>query len=301
MSALTALLPAVVPVAFIILIGILASRVLPLELQTLNQLTVYILAPALVADGLYQTTLSVQSAAGLLIGFTLISLLMYGLVWLISKFLKLSSDTHKSLLATSLLPNNGNMGLPVIAFALGEQGLERAIIYMIGSSILLFGIAPALLKGNGFNYGLRLTLKLPLIWAMIGGLSLRLFSIQLPLGLDTAIEQLGASAIPLALIILGMQLSHTNFQLRKYEILATGMRLFFAPLMAYGVGIILGLQGLDLQVLILQTAMPAAVNSVVLVTEFGGDANKVARTIVVTTIASFWTLPIVLWLSNPNF
>lgn len=298
MTALTALLPAVIPVGFIILIGVIASKFLPLELQTLNQLTVYILAPALVADGLYRTTLSVQSASSLLVGFTLISLLVYSLVYIVSKLFKLSSETEKSLLATSLLPNNGNMGLPVIAFALGQEGLERAIIYMIGSSILLFGIAPALLKGEGFSYGLRMTLKLPLIWAMVGGLSLRVFSIQLPFGLDTAIEQLGASAIPLALIILGMQLSNTQFKLKKYEILATGIRLFIAPLIAYGVGYFLGLKGLDLQVLILQTAMPAAVNSVVLVTEFGGDAHKVARTIVVTTIVSFLTLPMALWLSK---
>lgn len=298
MTALTALLPAVIPIGFIILIGVIVSRILPLELQTLNQLTVYILAPALVADGLYQTTLSVQSATGLLVGFTLISVLLYGLVLAVSKLLKLSSETYKSLMATTLLPNNGNMGLPVIAFALGQEGLERAIIYMIGSSILLFGIAPALLKGEGLNYGIRLTLKLPLIWAMIGGLSLRVFSIKLPFGLDIAIEQLGDSAIPLALIILGMQLSNTQFKFKKYEILATGFRLLIAPLVAYCVGYSLGLKELDLQVLILQTAMPAAVNSVVLVSEFGGDAQKVARTIVVTTIVSFLTLPLALWLSN---
>ncbi|NES00827.1 MAG: AEC family transporter, partial [Symploca sp. SIO1B1] len=55
------------------------------------------------------------------------------------------------------------------------------------------------------------------------------------------------------------------------------------------------LEGLDLQVLVLQAAMPTAVNTIVLVT-FGGDAPRVARTVVVSTLMSFVTLPLVLWI-----
>ena len=60
----------------------------------------------------------------------------------------------------------------------------------------------------------------------------------------------------------------------------------------------LQLEALDLQVLVLQSAMPAAVNAVVLVTEFGGDAARVARTVVISTLMSFVTLPLVLWVST---
>jgi predicted permease len=294
---MTALLPAIVPVGLLIAIGFLAGRKLSLDPQTLSQLGIYILAPALVADGLYKTTLSLASSMGLLVGFTLISLLLYAIAWAIGLYFDLSPSLRKSLMATTLLPNNGNMGLPFVDFALGAAGLERAIVYMIGSSVLLFGIAPALLTGNGFVYGLRLTLKLPLIWAMLGSLSLRWLGIQLPLGLDEGIEQLGRAAIPIALLLLGMQLASTRFSIKKYELFATAIRLLLAPLIAYGVGRALHLQGLDLQVLILQSAMPAAVNTVVLVTEFGGDASRVARTIVISTLLGFLTLPAILWAS----
>jgi predicted permease len=294
---MTALLPAIVPVGLLIAIGFLAGRKLSLDPQTLSQLGIYILAPALVADGLYKTTLSLASSMGLLVGFTLISLLLYAIAWAIGLYFDLSPSLRKSLMATTLLPNNGNMGLPFVDFALGAAGLERAIVYMIGSSVLLFGIAPALLTGNGFVYGLRLTLKLPLIWAMLGSLSLRWLGIQLPLGLDEGIEQLGRAAIPIALLLLGMQLASTRFSIKKYELFATAIRLLLAPLIAYGVGRALHLQELDLQVLILQSAMPAAVNTVVLVTEFGGDASRVARTIVISTLLGFLTLPAILWAS----
>jgi hypothetical protein len=44
--------------------------------------------------------------------------------------------------------------------------------------------------------------------------------------------------------------------------------------------------------------MPVAVNTIVLVTEFGGDSVKVARTIVTTTLASLLTIPFILWLGS---
>lgn len=292
---MTALFPALLSVALMVLLGAIAGRTLNLEVQTLSQLSVYLLAPALVADGLYRNRLSVHSALGLLLGFTLISVILYLILWGLGQILKLPTLTCKSLLATTLLPNNGNLGLPLLAFTLGEEGLQRAIIYMIGSSILLFGIIPALLAGHSIRSGLHLTLKLPLIWAMVGGLGLQVFHLKLPANLEITLNQLGQAAIPIALIILGIQLTRTRFGLGRYELAAAALRLLLAPLIAYGVGTSLHLQGLDLQVLILQSAMPAAVNSVVLVTEFGGDAIKVARTVVSSTLASMVTLPLLVW------
>ncbi len=292
---MSVLIPAIVPVALIILIGFIVERNLPLDLKTLAQLVLYVLAPALVADSLYRTTLSAHSTTGLIMGFAIASLVLFFLVLLIAKLLKLPDLVQKSLIATTLFPNTGNMGLPLNTFAFGDPGLERAVIYMIAASLLMFGAGPALLKGEGLKHSLRLTLTLPLFWAMVAGLILRLLPFDLPLRLDEGIRMLGRASIPVSLIILGMQLSKTSFKLGRYEIFASFLRLIVAPIIAYNVGIILGLEGLDLKVLVLQSAMPTAINAFVLTTEFGGDATRVARTIVVSTLISFVTLPLILW------
>ncbi|MGK7944111.1 MAG: AEC family transporter, partial [Microcystaceae cyanobacterium] len=130
------LFAAVVPVALIIFVGLIAGKRFDWDKKPLAQLSIYVLAPALVADSLYRNTLSVRSTVGLLVGFVLVSLVLFGISWLIQRLLRLNSSAAKSLMATALLPNNGNMGLPVVTFALGNEGLERAIIVMIGSSIL---------------------------------------------------------------------------------------------------------------------------------------------------------------------
>jgi hypothetical protein len=295
---MTVLLSAILPVSAIVLIGFFASKYLKLDSSTLSQISLYILSPALIADSLYKTSLSMESTTNLTIGFTISSVLLYVGVWGISKILKLSSSLDKSLIATSLFSNNGNLGLPFTAFALGASGLERAIIYMIASSILMFGFAPALLSGKGFIFGVKLTLKLPIFWAMLGGLTLRISGWELPFNLYAAIEQLSKAAIPVALLLLGVQLASTPFKVGKQETIASLIRLALAPAIAYVIGIFLHLETLDLQVLVLQSAMPTAISSLVLVKEFGGDPVWVAKTIVISTVMSLISLPVILFLMS---
>ncbi len=293
---MTTLLPAVLPVGLIILVGFIVGRTLPLQRKTLSQLILFVLSPALVIDSLYRTTLSPQNSQQLLLGFALTSLLIYLGIWLLGAIAKLSFASSKALIAATVFANNGNMGLPVVTFALGASGLDRAIVCLIASSILMFCFGPAILQGKGILYGVKLTLKLPLFWSILVGLNLRWFELKFPFELDTGIQRLGAAAIPIALILLGMQLSTTRFHLGKRETLAIAVRLLIAPLIAYGVGRSLQMEQLSLQVLVLQSAMPTAVNSLVIVSEFGGDIDFIARAIVGSTIISFATLPLVLWL-----
>ena len=291
---MTTLLPAVLPVGLIILIGFVVGRTLPLQRSTLSQLALYVLSPALVIDSLYRTELSLNSSIGLLIGFAITSVLIYVAVWGIGKLLKFPVTLTRGITAVVMFPNNGNMGLPVATFALGAAGLDRAIVYMIGSSFLIFCFGPAMIRGKGIVQGLKLTLKLPLIWSILFGLSLRWSSVKIPWQLDRSIQQLGAAAIPIALILLGMQLSESRFKPKIREIVTAIARLLIAPTVAYFIGRLLQLELLSLQVLVLQSAMPTAVNSFVIVSEFGGDKDLVARAIVTSTIMSFITLPIVL-------
>jgi len=291
---MTTLLPAVLPVGLIILIGFVVGRTIPLQRSTLSQLALYVLSPALVIDGLYRTELSLNSSTKLLLGFALTSVSLYLIVNLINRLLKLPDSLSRAITAVVMFPNNGNMGLPVATFALGAAGLDRAIIYMLGSSFLMFCFGPAMIRGNGIIEGFKLTLKLPLLWAILFGVSLRLLEINIPWELDKSIQQLGAAAIPIALILLGMQLSETRFQPGIKEIILAIARLGFAPIVAYGIGSLLNLETLNLQILVLESAMPTAVNSFVIVSEFGGDKDLVARAIVTSTILSFITLPILL-------
>ena len=292
------ILGSVFPVALIIVIGYLAGKYLELDQSTLSRLSIYVLSPALVINSLYRNEISSDDVVMLLSGFTIITIALYIFVFFLGRLtpVAVTNDDRKSLFSVILCPNNGNMGLSVVAFALGDAGLARAIIYLIGSSIFLFGVLPAILNGKGIRQGLKLTSKLPLFWAILFGLTLHLTDIKLPYNLDKSIEWLGMSAIPMALIILGMQLRKTKLDLSLREVGLSILKLTIPPTIAFGVATALGLEGLDKQVLILQTCMPTAVTTLIITKEFGGNDNMVAKTIIISTLMSFITIPIVIGL-----
>lgn len=290
------LISAVLPVALVALSGVWVGRAFPLDFKTMARLSLYVLLPALVLTGLYGNTLALGSAISIVAGFLLNSAVLYLVAIAIGKGLKLPADTHKSLVATTLMSNSGNIGLPFILFALGEAGLERAIVYLVASSISIAIAGPIILKGEGVIAGVKVTFALPVFWATLLGLTLQGLAWKVPLAIDRALELLSDAAIPVALLTLGVQLSRTQLMFGQYELLSAGLRLLVSPLSAYGIGRLLGLTGLDLAVLVMQAAMPVAVNTLIWVTELGGDTVRVVKTIVLSTVMSFVSLPVVLWL-----
>ncbi|NEO29700.1 MAG: AEC family transporter [Symploca sp. SIO3C6] len=290
-----AILSTVFPVGLIVFVGFVAGKTLQLEISTLSSLSLYVLFPVLVIDSLYRTTLGAENAIGIFLGFIVTYFLLCLAAWLLGQILNLSVPVQKSLVATTAFPNNGNLGLPITLFALGESGLERAIVYMIASSIVILTTAPVFLMVGSFWSVVRLTLKLPLIWAILLGLGLHWSNVQLPFKIGEGLHLLAQAPIPVALLILGMQIASNRFQLKPYEVAASLMRLVGGALTAYLVGKTLGLTGLDLQVLVLQSSMPTAITAFLLVNEFGGDAARTARVVVLSTLLAFLTLPMVLW------
>ncbi len=292
---MNAILSAILPVGLIVLIGFIVGKTLSLEQKTLSRLILYVLFPALIADTLYRTTLTGEDIFAIVLGFTLTYFILGIIAWSIGQSLGFSLDLKKSLVATTTLPNSGNMGLPVVLFALGETGLERAVIYLIAWNLVVLITMPGFLQTGGFLSSIRFTLKLPLVWAILLGVSLNQLSIQLPWRLDEGLHLLSESAIPVALILLGLQIAASPLQLNRYELGASLMRLWGGFLIAYGIGKIIGINSLDLKVLVLQSAMPTAITAFLMVNEFGGDEVRTARVVVVSTLLSFLFLPIILW------
>lgn len=293
------LISAVLPIALVALVGWWVGRRFTLDLPTLARLNIYAMLPALVLTSLSEMTLAWHNAIAILSAFSLNTTALYLLAVYLGRQLHLPPDGQKSLIATTLFGNVGNMGLPFVLFSLGEAGLERAVVYLVGSSLMIASLFPIVLKGEGLITGIRYTLGLPVFWATLAGVGLQVSGGALPLAIARGIKLLGNGVIPLALLMLGIQLSRTPLAVGRHELLAAGLRLIVSPLLAYGCGRLLGLTGLDLQVLVVQAAMPVAVNALVWVTELGGNSLRVSRSIVVSTLLSFVTLPLILWLTSP--
>ena len=91
-----------------------------------------------------------------------------------------------------------------------------------------------------------------------------------------------------------MQISRQKLAVQPSDLTATALRLGGGPIAAYLAGRAAGLDQLALQVLVLQCATPTAVNALLISAEFGGDARKAARVVVLSSLICFVTIPIVM-------
>jgi predicted permease len=73
-------------------------------------------------------------------------------------------------------------------------------------------------------------------------------------------------------------------------ILTTGVRLLVAPLLAFGLTRLFGMSGPSYQAVVLESAMPVAVMTTILATEFDAEPTFVTASVLVTTLLSPLTL-----------
>ena len=125
-----------------------------------------------------------------------------------------------------------------------------------------------------------------------------LAGIQLPEILNTAFSKIGATATPLAMIYLGgvfacMDVKKYICKLDYYGIVAIKMLIF--PVIFY---LVLGLLPISAEIrmtMTLTSAMPVMSSVVMMANAYGTDGDYAMGGILVTTVCSIVTLPLVYW------
>nr|WP_282580107.1 AEC family transporter [Natroniella sulfidigena] len=139
----------------------------------------------------------------------------------------------------------------------------------------------------------------PGIVAVMIGMLLFLFSIDLPGPILTTLEKVGGTTTPLALFVVGSILAQielsrifTNFKLW----LITLLRLIVLPFFVLALLRSLPVNDLVLGVTVILTGMPVAVTAVIFAQEFGGDYELASEGIFLTTLLSGLTIPLMIYL-----
>jgi malate permease and related proteins len=268
----------------------------PFDLAFVTRLIMNIAGPCLVFDGLSHLALPlaefftmVGASIAILVGTALAAFVL----------LKALRLPLRSYLPALTIGNVGNLGLPLCLFAFGEQGLALAIALYVTNSVGQFTLVPLLQARAPF---LRTLLTTPVIYAAIGGMSVQLSGVTLPVWVDQTIGLLGDLLIPLMLLALG----HTIGGLRAHNLKrAFGLgaaRLLIAFGVSVGVSEAVGIEGVAQGVLVLQGSMPAAVFSYLFAARYERDAEDVAGIVLISTLLAAATLPFVvsyaLWLAG---
>ncbi len=293
--------------------GFLARRLFQLDPRPFSRVAFYFLAPSIVFVSLMETQVTADEAGRIFLAVLLLFAVLAVLSSGVGCLLRLPPPEQSGFVLSSVLINSTNYGFPVVLLAFGSAGLERAVVFGIGAALLANSLGvyvAARGRAGGTKEALRQVLQVPMVYGVLLALVLRLLGLR---GGDTmvlggqeiawltgpyrGVKLLSQAAIPLFSLVLGMQLAGDQRAGFSWPMLLAGaIRLALSPLVAWGLVRMFGLSGLAAQVTILEAAMPTAVMSVILSTEFDAAPRFVSTTVVGTTLASLGTLTVLLHL-----
>lgn len=261
----------------------------PFDTDMVGRLVTNIGVPCLIFSTLTKLTIS-PVAFGLMSGA--FAAVLVGVTVLALAVLKLMRQPAGTFLGTLVFPNNGNMGLPLCLFAFGEQGVALGICAFVIMSVVNFTVGPALASGD---YNLRAIVRNLQVYAVLVSLAFMLTATPPPEWLANTTRTMGGVSIPLMLFALGVSLARLRVDSLGTSIVLAAFRLAGGFAVGYGVAELFGFTGVERGVLILQSAMPAAVVNYLFAVRYGAAPGEVAGVIVMSTALSFATLPLLLW------
>ena len=199
-----------------------------------------------------------------------------------------------------ILPNTGNMGVPICLFAYGTEGL--GVSASITSIIILFHFTVGVFLADR-KFNLNVILKNPPFYAIILSAFVLYNDITLPTVIINTTEWLMFATIFLILMSLGIALIRLKVFSFYKAIVASLTRMIFGPIIGLLLIYYFNLDGFAAGVLLIQCSMPSAVLNYLVASIYSPKKiiDSVASTIVVSTLMSFITIPIVVFFALKYF
>ena len=279
--------------------GFLLGWAVKLDSRPVGRVIFYILSPVLIFDLLTTSKLAIASILLMMAYALSVMAIVTAIAFVIGLLFHLPRPAMLAVVLTSLFSNNGNYGLPLIAFAFGQDALAYASIYFVTNSLLLYtvGVLIASLGHLRLRDALLGLLKVPAIYAILLAVIFIQTGWSLPGPLQKTVTLTAGGAVPAMLILLGLELRKVEWtnDLKALSIPVI-CRLLIGPLVGVGLAAIFGLNPAARKDGIIDAAMPSAVMTTVLANEYQLDSSLITAIVFISTILSPLTLTPLLYL-----
>ena len=187
--------------------------------------------------------------------------------------------------------NAGNMGLPLMVLAFGEDALPAAVVLFFVENFLHYSLGTWMLDHRAKLWNLW---RVPVIAAALGGLAVSLLQFPLWQPLWLGVKMLGDVSIPLLLFSLGVRLTDSRHADWKISIAGAVTTPVAGVLVALAANHLLGLTGRDAAMLILFGALPPAVLNYIFAERYRQEPERVASIVLIGNSASLAIIPLTL-------
>ena len=286
------------PVFFIVWIGYFLGKKSP-NINT-NFITNYSASfgtPALIIFGVMSSGVTYSMFADYFV-YWLIAMFIFGIVGVI--FLILMKKDYVRELPPFILPNTGNMGIPICLFAYGVSGM--GIAAAISAVIVLLHFTLNIFLASK-KFDVLIIIKSPSFYAILITVAFLYFEIDAPTFVLNTVMLLGYAMIVLILMSLGMALTQLKVFSLKNSIISSIGRVIIGPIIGFILIKIFNLSGFAAGVLLIQSSMPSAILTYLIASMYSPKkiVDNISSMIVVSTLMSLITIPIIVFIALKYF
>jgi malonate transporter len=199
--------------------------------------------------------------------------------------------------------NTVMLGLPIAKAAIGEAAVPSLALVLVTNALVMWTLATVSvewarggsLTWRGVSSTLRSVLTNPVVASILLGTAWSLTGLTLPSPIRASLSLLGQSAVPLALVTVGFGLA--GYRIREginEALVITGLKLVALPALVWIIARLIGLPAMETQVVVLLASIALGVNGYLMAREFNALQGPIGTALLVSTIASAVTVPLVL-------
>lgn len=280
---------AVVSIYLFILIGFVAKKVFKddIDEKTLILISIYFLQPMLTFWGLTRAPIDYNLIYTPFLYFIIITIVLIILLFL-GRYLFDDVKDRSIFIATSLIGNTGNLGIPLGIALFGESSVPYTSIINIANIFFIYTVGIYFFAKSSYSFkdSLIQMLKIPILWFAIVALIFNYMQYQIHPQIDKVLEMGAYSTIVLQLIIFGVYLSKTKISSQNYKlsIWVSFIKLIFVPIVGIVVVLIVGLPNEIASILIISLLVPLAVNNVNIASLYNCKPYDVTSVVFVSTV-----------------
>ena len=286
------------PVFFIVGIGYLLGKKSPnLDTSFITNYAANFGTPALVIFAVLSSGVTYSIFAEYFI-YSLIAIILFAIIGILF-LIPMKKDFIREL-PPFILPNTGNMGIPICLFAYGSLGMGVAAA--ISSVVILLHFTLNVFLANK-KFDIKIIIKSPSFYSILFAVFFLYFEIKTPTFVLNTVMLLAYGMIVLILISLGVALTKLKVFSFKSSAISSIGRVIIGPIIGFILIKIFNLSGFAAGVLLIQSSMPSAILTYLIASMYSPKeiVDNIASMIVVSTLMSLITVPIIVFIALKYF
>ena len=193
-----------------------------------------------------------------------------------------------------IVSNSAFIGIPIIQSIYGSEAVMFASVFQIPIIVTMWTIGLALFKPIDHKHALKSVIRNPSVVAVLIGFIIMLTGIKFPIFIAKTISSIASCTTAISMCVVGSILADIEWNnlLDKKVLFFCSIRLIAYPFIVFIALTFVNAPTLIKAIAVIMTGMPAGSTAAILAEQYECDAKFSAKLILVSTVLSVITIPI---------